>query len=105
MSTLFFDKCCAACLLTLACAITLNVHMLRKASVVSIVLTLACFAVNSDGSAGMFQSADIRVRASLLGKTFAAGIVTGVGMFAAYHDIALAAGLVLIVHTVLYTAI
>ena len=102
MSTLFFDKCCAACLLTLAYAITLNVHMLRKASVVSIVLTLACFAVNSDGSAGMFQSADIRVRTSLLGKTLTAGIVLGAGMLAAHHDISLAAKLVLVIGAIFH---
>ena len=105
MSTLFFDKCSTACLLTLTCAISLNVHMLGKASVIRIVLTLTCFAVDPDGSAGMFQSADIRVRTSLLGKTLTAGIVLGAGMLAAHHDISLAASLVLIVHTVLYAAI
>ena len=105
MSTLFFDKCCTACLLTLTCAIPLNIHMLRKAFVVCIVLTFTCFAVNPDGSAGMFQSADIRVCASLLSKAFAAGVILRAGMLAAHHDITLASGFVLNVHTILYAAI
>ncbi len=75
--------------------------MLCMTLIITIIHTSDRFAINADRPAGMFQRTCIGI-ISLLRKTLTACIVTAVRMFAAHHDIALAAALIFIVGTIVY---
>jgi len=76
--------------------------MLRMALVITIIHTFCCFAINTDRFAGMLQRTGIRI-ILLLGKALTACICATACMFTAYHNIALAAALIFIVGTIVYT--
>ena len=84
---------------TRACAATRNIYVLRMAFIITIIHTFGRFTINTDRFAGMLQRTGIGPF-SLLRKTFTACIRTAVRMFAAYHNIALAAAFLLIVGTI-----
>ena len=75
--------------------------MLRMALVITVIHTFYRFAVNTDRPAGMLQRTGVRI-IFLLRKALTACIVATVRMFAAHHDIALAAALFFVVGTTVY---
>ena len=75
--------------------------MLRVALVVTIIHAFDRFAIDTDRPAGMLQGTGIGI-ILFLRKTLTACIVTTVCMFAAHHDITLAAALILVVGTIVY---
>jgi len=76
--------------------------MLRMTFVIGIVHALHRLTINTDRPAGMLQRAHVSVLA-LLGKALAAGSVTVTGVAAAYHNVSLAAIILLIIAAVCHT--
>ena len=77
--------------------------MFRIAFVIAVVDTFHCFAVNTDGPAGMCQRTRKHiVSLSLLCKALTAGLLTVAGMLAAHHDISLGTEAVLVVGTIFH---
>ena len=82
---------------------TLDVHMIRHTLIIAVIDTLDCLTVNADSPAGMGQGVTERIPSlSLLRKAFTAGAITVTGMFAAHHDVSLAAQTVLIIGTIFH---
>ncbi len=78
-----------------------DIDMIRMALVIRVINTLLCFTINTDRLTGMLQRADISALTSLR-KALAAGFITVAGMCAPYHDIALAAIILLIIAAVFH---
>lgn len=82
--------------------VSLDIDMIRTATVVFVVHTLHRLAVDADMLARMRYRTRKAVAASLV-ETLAAGILTVTGMLSAHHDIALAAAVVFVVGTIAYS--
>ena len=98
--SLSFLKGSTGCLTAVAGAAALDVHMLRIALVICVIHTFYSFAVDADSPAGIHG-----VGCGLAGpvlEAFAAGIVFLLRFLASYHNIALAAALVIIIGTIFY---
>ena len=100
---LSLSKCGTGSLSAVAGPASLDVHMIRHTLIIAVIDALDCLAVDADGPAGMRQGVTERIPSlSLLRKAFTAGAVTVAGMFAAHHDVSLAAQTVLIIGTIFH---
>lgn len=79
-----------------------DIHMFRMALVIAVIDTLDRFTVDADCLAGMLQRTRVGA-VPFLRETLTARIRTTVRMFSAYHDVALAAALVLIIGTIIHS--
>ena len=73
--------------------------MLRIAFIIAVVHTLCCFAVYADGFAGMLQ------RTPFFAEALTAGILRAACPAASYHDVYLAAALMLVIDAAIYCTI
>ena len=78
--------------------------MLRIAFIIAVVHTLCCFAVYADGFAGMLQRTGIRV-SPFFAEALTAGILRAACPAASYHDVSLAAALILVIDAAIYCTI
>ena len=100
---LFFRECSAGRLRTVTSATALDVHMVCVTLVVGVVNTLYCFTVYTDSGTWMCHGALEGISPlPLLRKALAAGTVTVISMFTAYHDVAFAAQMLVVVGTVIH---
>ena len=100
---LSLSKCGTGSLSAVAGPASLDVHMIRHTLIIAVIDALDCLAVDADGPAGMRQGVTERIPSlPLLCKAFTAGALTVAGMFAAHHDISLAAQTVLIIGTIFH---
>ena len=100
---LLFRKSSAGGLSAVAGSAALDVHMLRRTLIITIINALYRLTVDTDGMAWMRQRITERLSSlSLLRKALAAGAVTITGMLTSHHDVSLAAQTVLVIGTIFH---